>query len=45
MLHEFEDVSFAEFPAGFQVGRTSQNCQLFFGQTVGSLFARHFSCP
>jgi hypothetical protein len=41
MLYEFEDVSFAEFQAGFQVGRTSQNCQLLFGQAVVSLFARH----
>ena len=42
MFHEFEDVSIAKFLARFQVGRTSQNCQLFFGQAVGSLFARSY---
>jgi hypothetical protein len=45
VLYEFDDVSFAELLARFQVGRTSQNCQLLFGQTVTSLFARHFSFP
>jgi hypothetical protein len=36
MLYEFEDVSFAEFSARFQVRRTAQNCQLYFCQTVVS---------
>jgi len=36
VLYEFRDVHFAEFLASFQVGRTSQNCQRFFGQTVAS---------
>jgi len=40
---EFEDVSFAEFLAWFQVWRAAQNCQLFFGQTVISFLAGHFS--
>ena len=42
VLYEFEDVSFAEFSARFQVRRAAQNCQLFFGQTVVSLLAWHF---
>jgi hypothetical protein len=41
MLCEFEDVHFAEFPAGFQVGRAAQNCQLFFGQSVVTFLAWH----
>jgi len=42
VLYEFEDVGSAEFSARFQVGRTSQNCQLFFGQAMVSLLAWHF---
>jgi len=42
MLHEFEYVGAAEFWARFQVRRAAQNCQLFSGQFVISLFAWHF---
>jgi hypothetical protein len=43
VLHEFEDVSFAEFSTRDQIKRTSQNCQLFYGQTVVSFLALHSS--
>jgi hypothetical protein len=42
VLHEFRGVYFAELSARSQVGRTSQNCQLFLGQTVVSILAGHF---
>ncbi len=42
VFYEFEDASFAEFSARFQVRRTSQDRQLFFCQTVVSILARHF---
>jgi len=42
VFYKFEDISFAEFSARFQVRRTSQDRQLFFCQTVVSILARHF---
>ena len=42
VLYEFEDVNFVEFLARFQIERASQNCQLFWGQTVVSFLAPHF---
>jgi hypothetical protein len=41
MLHEFPDVHFAEFSARFQVWRSSQNCQHFWGQTVMPFLTNH----